>query len=168
MEKTQGRVQNLTASQRLENLEYVAEQFLGANQTLVNGYSQLRSELQALKEMFVCSMELAEEGMIGSMDNIQKRLVDKSVKKLEESVKTSIEKGELVQCEEVQELSFVVCQEYNESKELVNPRIQFSLSNVQDEKLKADMLGKKIGESIQVLDSSNTLQLLEIYLQPQK
>ena len=59
--------------------------------------------------------------------------------------------------------SFVVISEADETGKIVNPRMQFLLSALQNEEIKAKLEGATVGANIPVGDKGASLNVLEAY-----
>jgi hypothetical protein len=154
----------MTAAQRLLGLE----QSVGAlDQTLYNQAQQLsmvRDALTLLNEKvnaMVTLMSLNQPVNDSAIDQVieQKRIEDMK-KKVEDLVKS----GSLEKAEEVSKKSFLVVREMNsETGAVINPRLQFAVSILNQESLEK-LLGKKAGDSVKFVENNPAvIEIEEVY-----
>lgn len=154
---------NLTAAQRLEGLEAsfaLLDQSVGNLtmnlQTSINALTLISKKLEAI-------VRLGNAGQQITSKSVANEIIQMNVEDLQERVEDLKAKGVTEPAEVVAENSFVIGRELlPESKEVSTPRIQFPMFGLKPER-KAKLLGKKIGDIIQLEEGRNLLEITELY-----
>lgn len=154
--KLTDKIQQLTATQRIENLENAAE-------TLINSAQHMLQENAQLKQR-ILDLEMKMLSVINNLelnDKIAKDLVDFKVDELKERVSILLERGEIEKDESVGPTSLVVSKESDKDGNVTTERVQFLMEQITDGDLKVLLIGKTVGEKIEYKDS--LVEILEIY-----
>jgi sarcosine oxidase gamma subunit len=159
--KTPEKIQQLTATQRLETLERALGETIDAAQFLLQENAKLKA---ALVELSLKTDAIIETQVIG--EQVSDFITKANEKDLKDRVQKLLDKNEIEACESVGPESFVVAVEKNEQGEVTNPRIQFSMIEVSDAELKVGLIGKKAGEVLSY--KTSIVEILEIYNQVKK
>jgi hypothetical protein len=96
-------------------------------------------------------------------ESINKIMIENNAKDLKAKVDQMVAQGLLAASNTVESGSFVVISESNSAGEVVNPRMQFLLSDLQHEEAKTKLNGLKVGDSTQIGDSGGSVTVLEAY-----
>lgn len=157
----------LTATQKLEALENtVADLSKKLDSTVENllmvgqELDRTNEELRKANERILASIVASEKGGL-SLANVNKILMDNQVESLKGVVEKLKENKLLEETDgTVGDASFVVGRELDTEGNVLSPRVQFSVSSLQEE-AKLKVLGKKVGDSISEKD--RTFEVTEVY-----
>lgn len=154
----------LTAAQRLMGLEQSA----GAlDQALYNqarqlsvvrdGLSLLHEKLNAVIKLMSLNAQVNDQAIDNMVEQVR-------VDGMKEKVSKLLEDSSIKSAEEVSNKSFLVVREINlETGKIVNPRLQFAISVLNEESI-TKLVGKKKGDAVNLLDSSPiAIEIEEIY-----
>lgn len=155
-----------TATERLELLENTANSIIQAIQPLAN----MAQDLMALREA-VKLLNNKLDATIGALnakedltdENIGARMTANNAKELQDKVAKMVGDGLLSATDTVGKESFVVINEQDSSGKIVNPRMQFLLSALNNEEIRGKLEGAKTGTNIPVGDKGGSLNVLEAY-----
>jgi regulator of replication initiation timing len=155
-----------TATERLEILENTAQSIIQAIQPLAN----MAQDLMALREA-VKLLNNKLDSTIGCLnakedltdDNIGARMTANNAKDLQDKVTKMVNDGLLAATTTIGKDSFVVLNEQDSTGKIVNPRMQFLLSALQNEEVKTKLEGATVGSNIPVGDKGGSLNILEAY-----
>jgi hypothetical protein len=151
-----------TAAERIQNLE---ETMLGSLKALnaVNSDNEtIKEALRLLANKLDSVIKLLNEGKGLSDTNISTVMVQNKADQLASNTAAMVENGVLVKADTVENNSFIVGREVEDSGVVTNPRIQFTLESAK-ENLKANLLGAKVLDRILVQEGKAKLEILEIY-----
>lgn len=155
--------QTKTALQRLEGLESAASLLDQAIANLTTNLQNTMDAFSALSTRVEAIIRCGSEGLQINGQNISAKLIEIHTEDLKAKINDLVEKGLAVSSEEIKENSFVVGRELDpQTNELANPRIQFPLFGLKKE-LKEKLLGKRFGDTVQVSEGRNILEVMEIY-----
>ena len=90
-------------------------------------------------------------------------MTENNAKELQDKVTKMVADGLLAATDTVSKDSFVVINEEDGTGKVVNPRMQFLLSALQNEEIRASLEGAKVGTNIAVGDKGGSLNVLEAY-----
>ena len=150
----------LSATETPQNLESALSATLENNQELIQEVQQLKNSVQGLAKRLNATIKAGEKGNI-SDDSVQQELVSMNILDLKKRIEVAVTAGVFVKADEVQEGSFLVTRELNKENEVINPRLQFPLAQIEPT-IASQLMGKKAGEVLE-LEQSN-VEILEIYL----
>ncbi len=152
----------VTASQRLEGLEAAVSML---DQSLANITSNLQKTVDAvnlISKRVEAIVRAADAGSLTSQ-SVSAQVVNMNIEELKEKVDSLISQGVAVPSEQIQENSFVVGRELDpSSKDIQNPRLQFPVFGLKPE-TKEKLMGKKVGDLIDIEEGRNTLEITELY-----
>jgi hypothetical protein len=154
------------ATERLEDLEKAMGQVIQHIQPL----EQMAKDIMGLKEaMKLLNNKLDavvkasnEEGPITD-DKLSAFMVENNVKELAGKVQQMVNNGLLSSSDTVGKDSFVVINEADPSGKIVNPRMQFLVSALQNDEVKGKLDGAKVGSNIAIGDQGASINVLEAY-----
>lgn len=155
-----------TATERLEVLENTANSIIQAIQPLANmaqDLMALREALKLLNNKLDAVVKSVNAGTALTDENLNQIMTDNNAKELQEKVAKMVSDGLLASAESVGKDSFVVINEADGTGKVVNPRMQFLLSALQNEEIRAKLEGSKVGDNISVGDKGGSLNVLETY-----
>ena len=155
-----------TATERLELLENTVNSIIQAVQPLGNmsqdlmglreAVKLLNNKLDAVVKSINAGTQLTDE-ILGQI------MTETNAKELEGRVTKMVSDGLLASTDTVGKDSFVVINEQDESGKIVNPRMQFLLSALQNDEIRGKLEGAKTGTNIPVGDKGGSLNVLEAY-----
>lgn len=148
----------MNASQRLEGLE---QSLIYLDQALFN----MTKQISGLSEAFI--MVTKRQDAIMQLMSLTNEMVDKmveesSAKELSVKVEDLLQKKLIEHTDIISSDSFVVAREMGQDGRVLNPRIQFPVSLLESE-AQEKLLGKAKGDSIQMGDKMNIVEIQEIY-----
>lgn len=152
-------VKNKTATQRIEDLEKDIQNHASGLVNLYNTINNMAGDVLNLKEAVkilnfkidaVIQSTRAKEDLTN--ESLTKHMRLSKAEELKSTVTDWVSKGLLVAQETVDAASFVVFQQLNEQDEIVDPRTQGNVSQL-NAILKEAMIGKKVGESFKAADA---------------
>lgn len=154
------------ATERLEDLETTLNQVIQHIQPLEQMAKELMGAKEALKLLnnkLDATVKAVNEGGQVTEDRLNDLMIQNNVRDLTAKVTSMVTSGLLVSTDTVGKESFVVINEADPSGKVVNPRMQFLVSTLQDEGLKAKLDGAKAGSNILVGDQGASINILEAY-----
>jgi len=155
-----------TASERLEDLEKTLGQVIQAIQPLqplANDFLGFREALKLLNNKLDAVVKSINAGGPITDDGLSKLMVENNAKELADKVANMVTQGLLAPSDTVTKDSFVVVNETDPSGTVVNPRMQFLLSALQNEEIRAKLEGAKVGSGIVVNENGASITVLETY-----
>jgi hypothetical protein len=154
----------MTAAQRLLRLEEAVSIMDQLAYNQANQLSMVRDALTLLNEKVNAMVTLLSLGQEVNDSNLDKVVEQKRVEEMKKKVSELLESGSLKKAEEVSKKSFLVVREINtETGAVINPRLQFVVSILNEESL-GKLLGKKAGDSVKfVEDNPASIEIEEIY-----
>jgi hypothetical protein len=154
----------MTAAQRLLRLEEAVSIMDQLAYNQANQLSMVRDALTLLNEKVNAMVTLLSLGQEVNDSNLDKVVEQKRVEDMKKKVSELLESGSLKKAEEVSKKSFLVVREINtETGAVINPRLQFVVSILNEESL-GKLLGKKAGDSVKfVEDNPASIEIEEIY-----
>ena len=96
-------------------------------------------------------------------ENLGQLMTENNAKELQDKVTKMVTDGLLAATDTIGKDSFVVISETDETGKVVNPRMQFLLSALQNEEIKGKLEGATVGSNIPVGDKGASLNVLEAY-----
>lgn len=160
-QKTQEQKPQLTATQRIGNLENAMMSIYNALDQMARDMGLVKDAIKLLGNKLETVAKLLENGESVNDTSIAAGMTARNVLELKEKISNLEKQGVLVSTDQVSENSFVAGQELNEAGQTVNPRLQFAASALVPE-VKAKMIGAKVGD---IIPTNNNLsfQVQEIY-----
>jgi hypothetical protein len=155
-----------TATERLEVLENTANSIIQAIQPLANMAQDvmgLREAVKLLNNKLDAVVKSINAGTALTDENIGQLMTENNAKELQDKVTKMVNDGLLVATDTVGKDSFVVISESDPSGKVVNPRMQFLLSALQNEEIRGKLEGAAVGANIPVGDKGASLSVLEAY-----
>ena len=155
-----------TATERLEVLENTANSIIQAIQPLANmaqDLMALREATKLLNNKLDAVVKSINAGTALTDENLGQLMTENNAKELQDKVTKMVTDGLLAATDTVSKDSFVVISEADETGKVVNPRMQFLLSALQNEEIKAKLEGATVGANIPVGDKGASLNVLEAY-----
>jgi hypothetical protein len=155
-----------TASERLEDLEKTLGQVIGAIQPLqplTQDFNGFREALKLLNNKLDAVVKSINAGGPITDDGLSKLMIENNAKELADKVANMVTQGLLVASQTVTKDSFVVVNETDATGTVVNPRMQFLLSALQNEEVRAKLEGSTVGANIPVGDKGASINVLEAY-----
>ena len=155
-----------TATERLEVLENTVNSIIQAIQPLANmaqDLMALREATKLLNNKLDAVVKSINAGTALTDENLGQLMTENNAKELQDKVTKMVTDGLLAATDTVSKDSFVVISEADETGKVVNPRMQFLLSALQNEEIKAKLEGATVGANIPVGDKGASLNVLEAY-----
>ncbi len=154
----------MTAAQRLLGLEQSVSALDQALYNQAQQLSMIRDALSMLNEKVNAMITLSSLGQSFSDAAIDQVIEQKRVEDMKKKVDSLLEAGSLQKAEEVSNKSFLVVREMNgETGNVINPRLQFAVSILNQESL-TKLLGKKAGDSVKFAEENPAIvEIEEIY-----
>ena len=155
-----------TATERLEVLENTAQSLIQAIQPLANmaqDLMSLREAVKLLNNKLDAVVKCVTAGTALTDENIGQIMTDNNAKELQDKVAKMVSDGLLAATDTVAKESFVVVNEVDADGKVLNPRMQFLLSALQNEEIRGKLEGSKVGANIPVGDKGGSLNVLEAY-----
>ncbi len=155
-----------TATERLELLENTVNSIIQAIQPLANMAQDLmglREATKLLNNKLDSVVKALNAGTALTDENIGQLMTANNAKDLQDKVTKMVSDGVLTATDTIGKDSFVVISESDASGMVVNPRMQFLLSALQNEEVRGKLEGAKVGTSISVGDKGGNINVLEAY-----
>ncbi len=155
-----------TATERLEILENTVNSIIQAIQPLANMAQDLmaiREATKLLNNKLDAVVKSINAGTALTDENLGQLMTENNAKELQDKVTKMVTDGLLAATDTIGKDSFVVISESDETGKVVNPRMQFLLSALQNEEIKAKLEGATVGTNIPVGDKGASLNVLEAY-----
>lgn len=155
-----------TAVERLEILENTVQNIIQAIQPLGNmaqDLMSLREAVKLLNNKLDSVVKLTNAGTALTDENLNQTMTDNNAKELETKVTKMVGDGLLASTDTVGKESFVVINEQDSAGKVVNPRMQFLLSALQNEEIRGKLEGAKVGTNVLVGTTGGSLNVLEAY-----
>jgi hypothetical protein len=155
-----------TATERLETLENTVQSIIQAVQPLANmaqDLMALREAVKLLNNKLDATVKCLNAGTALTDENLGQVMTENNAKDLQEKVAKMVTDGVLASTTTVGADSFVVINEQDASGKIVNPRMQFLLSALQNEEIRTKLSGAVVGSNIVVGDKGGSLNILEAY-----
>jgi hypothetical protein len=155
-----------TATERLEILENTVNNIIQAVQPLANmaqDLMALREAVKLLNNKLDAVVKCTNAGTPLTDENLGQVMTDNNAKDLQDKVTKMVSDGLLAATDTIGADSFVVINEQDTDGKVVNPRMQFLLSALQNEEIRGKLDGAKVGANIPVGDKGGSLNVLEAY-----
>lgn len=155
-----------TATERLEVLENTVNSIIQAIQPLANmaqDFMALREATKLLNNKLDAVVKSINAGTALTDENLGQLMTENNAKELQDKVAKMVTDGLLAATNTIGKDSFVVISEADETGKVVNPRMQFLLSALQNEEIKGKLEGATVGSNIPVGDKGASLNVLEAY-----
>jgi regulator of replication initiation timing len=155
-----------TATERLEVLENTANSIIQAIQPVANmaqDLMSLREAVKLLNNKLDSVVKAINAGTALTDENLNAIMTDNNAKELQDKVTKMVSDGLLVTTDTITKDSFVVINEQDGTGKIVNPRMQFLLSALNNEEVRAKLDGAKVGDNIALGDKGGSLNVLEAY-----
>lgn len=156
----------------------VTEKIADLEAAMINAYQMMNNmaqDLAATKEAgnllgmkTEAIIALLSSGSAVSNESVIASVQAQRAQRMADDVANLVAQGVLTATDTVSERSFIVARDLDKdgSGKVVNPRLQFVVSNL-DEETRAKLVGKKTGELL-TEEGKNQLEILEIYAIGQK
>ena len=172
-EDTQKKVDNRTATQRLDALEQVCgalyntiQELIRANDRiapLVADVPTLKDAARLLNKRVEALVSVADASSGISYHTVSAKMIEMNVADLKAQIDGWVSNGALTVNETgADATSFVVAEETSTDGTVVNPRVQFPM-NSQSEEIQAQIAGKKAGDKVSLGEDKLGLTILELY-----
>lgn len=155
-----------TATERLEILENTVNSIIQAIQPLANMAQDLmglREAVKLLNNKLDAVVKSINAGTALTDENLSQLMTENNANELQEKVTKMVGDGLLAATDTIGKESFVVINEQDSDGKIVNPRMQFLLSALQNEEIRGKLEGAKVGTNIPVGDKGGSLNVLEAY-----
>lgn len=152
----------LTASQRIDNLENAV---MGMYQTVDNmarDLLTLKSAVQLLDNKLSAVVKASNQGEALTNDVLDRLMQQNNAESLKSKVDAFVAQGILVPAESVKQNSFLVGRELAEDGTVVNMRIQFVVASAQKE-AQDKLVGAKVGDVVSFEEGKPKLEVLEVF-----
>lgn len=155
-----------TATERLELLENTVNSIIQAIQPLGNMSQDLmglREAVKLLNNKLDAVVKSINAGTALTDENLGQIMTQNNASDLQEKVTKMVNDGLLAATDTIGKDSFVVINEQDEAGKIVNPRMQFLLSALQNDEIRGKLEGSTVGSNIAVGDKGGSLNVLEAY-----
>ena len=155
-----------TATERLEVLENTAQNIIQAIQPLANmaqDLMALREAVKLLNNKLDAVVKAITAGTALTDENLGQLMTENNAKELQDKVTKMVSDGLLAATDTISKDTFVVINEQDGSGKIVNPRMQFFLSALNNDEIRSKLDGAKVGSNISVGDKGGSLNILEAY-----
>lgn len=155
-----------TATERLEDLEKTMNQllqFLQPLELLTRDVTSLKEDLKQLSNKQEALIKALSANGHVTEDAVQKLVVEGNAKELIGKVTQLVAQGVFSPSDTVTNDSFVVINEADSEGNVINPRIQFLVSNLQNDEVRGKLGSAKVGDNLPVGDKGFSLNVLESY-----
>jgi hypothetical protein len=155
-----------TATERLEVLENTVNNIIQAVQPLANmsqDLMSLREAVKLLNNKLDAVVKCLNTGTQLTDENLGQVMTENNARDLQDKVTKMVSDGLLASTDTIGKDSFVVINEQDESGKIINPRMQFLLSALQNDEIRGKLEGAKTGTNIPVGDKGGSLNVLEAY-----
>lgn len=151
-----------TASQKIDDLENAVRGMYQMADNMARDLMILKDAVKLLGNKLQSVVQLLGSGSAVTDESITQKMIENNVSELREKVEKLIADGVLEASSEVTDSSFVVGRELAEDNSVVNPRLQFALSAL-NEDLRTKIKAGKIGDVITLQEGKLKFELLEVY-----
>jgi regulator of replication initiation timing len=160
-------------SNQTKDKRTVNEKITDLEAAMINAYQMMNNmaqDLAATKEAgnllgmkTEAIISLLSSGSTVSSESVVASVQAQRAERMAEDVSNLVAQGVLTATDTVAERSFIVARDLDKdgSGKVINPRLQFVVSNL-DEETKAKLVGKKIGDRL-IEEGKNQLEILEVY-----
>jgi hypothetical protein len=153
----------LNAAQRLESLEKAMVLMDKTIHELYKSVEKLRLAGKTLSNKVDSIISASSQGQQINDDVVNKIMTENNVQELKQRIESLKASGQLVQGEEINELSLMVLREVDpDTGEVANPRVQIAYQLLA-ESTKELLKGKKAGDVIAMGENKFNLEVLEVY-----
>lgn len=162
------------AAQRIESLEATVNALLNAHNNNMKSFEILAEEIDKVRELNLAvarrlnvAITVSESGQL-THEKVNAAIVDQNATNLKNSVDFMVKEGLLSPKEgEANGTDFIVARELKDDGSVINPRLQFSMvqmNSLEDgKKLVNAIIGKKVGDVVKKDENDTTsLEILEI------
>jgi len=156
-------VDKRTATQKIADLEAAVMELYQTIQIMGRDLSIAKDAIKLLGNKLDSVVQAAATGQPINDETVAKLMVSNNVEELKQKVSNLVAQGFLQPSETVPENAFVVGREENDKGETVNPRLQFSLSALENEDFRNKIKAAKIGDVINLQEDKLRFVLLEVY-----
>lgn len=148
----------ITVAKVKEEFDIFVQNVSADLQTIANAVKNVNDVVNKLDNKVNVLAEVS-----GQTNALKQALIDASVKAMKQQVDALIQANQLrnVGDTPADENSFVVGEELNKNNEVINPRIQFLLSQIKED-FRAKIIGSKAGDVI-LLDDDAKFVIKEVY-----
>jgi hypothetical protein len=154
------------ATERLEDLENTMSQVMQAIQPvelMARDLMAMKEALKLLNNKLDAAVKAVNQGGPITDETLSNFMTENNAKDLADKVAQMVSNGILVASDTVSKESFVVINEADASGKVVNPRMQFLLSQLNHEEVRTKLEGAKVGSNISVGDQGASINVLESY-----
>lgn len=155
-----------SATERLEDLEKMMAQVgqaLGSLDPMTRDLLGIKEALKLLNNKVNAMARAANEGKLPTDETLSGFMTEVNAAELKGKVDQMVASGLLAATDTVAKESFVIINEIDGTGKVVNPRMQFLLSALQHEEVRAKLEGVKVGSSVAIGDTGATVTVLEAY-----
>lgn len=153
----------LNAAQRLESLEKAMVLMDKTIHELYKSIEGLRLAGKTLSNKVDSIISASSQGQQINDDVVNKIMTENNVQELKQRIESLKASGQLVQGEEINDLSLMVLREVDpDTGEVANPRVQIAYQLLA-ESTKELLKGKKAGDVITMGEDKLNLEVLEVY-----
>ena len=155
-----------TATERLELLENTQNNIIQAIQPVTNmaqDLMSLREAVKLLNNKLDAVVKSINTGTQLTDENLSQFMTENNARDLQDKVTKMVNDGLLAATDTVGKDSFVVISESNSDGKVVNPRMQFLVSALQNDEIRGKLEGAKTGTSFTVGDKGGQINVLEAY-----
>ncbi len=155
-------VDKRNASERIADLERAIMACFQTMDNMTRDILSIKEAIKLLGNKVDSIVKASERGQPLNDDILSKIMVENNVAELKEKVTGLLAQGILAPQEVVDDNSFLVGREVNDSGEVVNPRLQFTLQALQED-MRAKIKGSKPGDVISLQEGKLKFEVLETY-----
>jgi hypothetical protein len=155
-----------TASERLETLENTLDrviQHIQPMDLMAKDLLAMKEALKLLNNKVDSVVKALNDQQPLTPETINANMLANNEAELKDKVTALVKSGTLATADTTSKDSFLALSEADAQGTVINPRIQFLLSNLQNEELRSKLEGTKVGDTVATDDKGNTVTVLEIY-----
>lgn len=157
-----------TATERIQDLETGVASNFQTLDSMARDIMVIKEAIKLLGNKVDSIVKASERGQPLNDEVLSKIMIENNVEDLRGKVTSLVSQGILAPQEVVDDNSFLVGREVNETGEVVNPRLQFSLQALQED-MRGKIKGSKPGDIIALQEGKLKFEVLETYsVQPPK
>jgi len=155
---------NLTAAQRIENLERSTDGIRKMIQVVAEEMDKLQQTQLALAKRLDATLKVASSDAGLSEASVNAFEVEQQIKAMKDKVDLLVSQGALVESDEIKQgNNFIVGREITKEGEVVSARTQATISTLPKEVQDA-LMNKKVGDLVNFDEGKLSFQVDEIYL----
>lgn len=152
-----------TASQRLDDMERATMSLYQTVDAIARDVLTLKEAVKLLGNKMDSIVKATQRGEELNDEVLSKIMIENNVEELKQKVTNLVTQGVLKSEEIVSDNSFVVGRELDDSGIVVNPRMQFVVSSLQQEQVRTKFKDAKVGQLLNLEEGKWKFEIMESY-----